>query len=153
MPRTFSSQAPLKPPLRLWRGVRVLCVMGAIVISVSLWEIFNSNIFDGWTELPLQLIRGALPLGLIYLISTGKVWARYALALYCAYLLYCNLPYLSDLPAMLRKSHFGNFGQVLLLFGGYLLVGFLSLFSSAITGLQNYRIDQREREEMSGSRQ
>ncbi|MFT7640984.1 MAG: hypothetical protein ACI9G1_002728 [Pirellulaceae bacterium] len=139
-----SVAGPFLVPVRLRRGRRVLLAMAGVVLVEFVWELFNYNLLRGWSYLPGQVFRVATPLCLIYVIWTGRPWARYALGLYCGWLLYCNIPVLNDLLKMYRRLDFGDVGQALLLLGGHLVIGGLSVFSSSITGLMYFRKEERE---------
>jgi len=118
--------------------------MAAITIGVSTWEIFNHNLFNGWSAFPSQLFRMVLPLILIRLIWSGRSGARYLLAGYCGITLYVNLPLASQLTEMLSKGHSGNVVLVVLMLIGYAVVGGMGLFSPAISALIDFRRDERE---------
>jgi len=118
--------------------------MATLAVVVPAWELFNHNLFHGWSALPWQLVRMAVPLMLIWSIWIGRSWARYLLAGYCGFILYVNLPLASHFPNMVSKGHTGNVILVLLLFAGYTILTGLTLFSSAISSLMNYRRDERD---------
>lgn len=133
-------------PVRLRRARFVLLGMGAIVVVVSVWEVANHNLQNGWAQFPLQLFRLVVPLLLLRAIWAGHAWSRYALAVFCAYTLYVNFPMLQQFPKMLRNASVGDAGLTVALFVGYAIMAVLSLFSPAIDGLMSYRRDDRELE-------
>lgn len=139
-----SVTADSEMPIRLRRGRLALLLMAAITTSVTTWEILNHNLFNGWAAWPGQLFRGAFPLILMWLIWRGHAWARYVLVGYCGFTLCVNLSMAVHLPEMISKGHTGDAILVLLMSVGYLVVGSMALFSTAISSLLNYRHDERD---------
>ena len=124
--------------------------MAILVVCPTVWEYINLSlpgepvVFEAREVAFALVFRVALPLVLIRRIWLGRPWARYGLAAWCVYVMWCNSQLIARFPRSVAAEEWGNAILVVLLVGTWCLIAALALFSSTITALENYRRDERE---------
>ena len=108
-----------------------------LIASVSILEVLNRNLYNGWDDIIIQMIRPVISLGLLFLVYKKISIAKWLFLLWCVPILLVNSSTLLDIKSELSKRHFGNVITVISLYTGYLIALYFTLFKSNITSKNN----------------